>query len=153
MKRTGFFTKLLAVSGTVLAWLPILATLLTSTLVTARSGMFRMDYLMPAELFPAAILGGLLLLWAALRSGLLRAPVIWGLGGMIVLLVGSQGLAVVTGLANGTREPAGWAWIAVLALLGGYVLALILIAVTGVRLVSRLYTHNPNNGNIATTSA
>ena len=153
MKRSGFFSKLLAVSGTVLAWFPILATLLTSAGVTARSGMFRMDYLMPAELFPAAFLGGLLLLWAALRVGVLRAPVAWGLGGMIVLLVGSQAIAVVTGLASGETQPEGFVWIAVLALLAGYVLALILTAVTGARLVSLLYAHSPNNGNITPTSA
>ncbi len=33
-----------------------------------RERIFRFDYLMPAELFPATLVGGGLLIWAALRA-------------------------------------------------------------------------------------
>jgi len=61
---------------------------------------------MPAELFPAALVGGGSLLWAALRVRLCRRLIGWGLGVAIGLLVGGQVLAVVTGLASGETEPA-----------------------------------------------
>lgn len=59
--------KILALVGTGLAWLPIAATGLITIFGTIQSGRLRFDYLMPAELFPAALAGGLLLAWAALR--------------------------------------------------------------------------------------
>ena len=68
MDRKGALTRLLAVVGTVLVWIPILFTILTSVVGTVSSGMFRFDYLMPAELFPFAFVGALLLLWAAQRA-------------------------------------------------------------------------------------
>ena len=53
--------RLLALVGTIAVWLPIAATLAMSALGSTRAGTFRMDYLMPAELFPAVIVGGALL--------------------------------------------------------------------------------------------
>ena len=62
------FTQILAVAGTVLVWIPLLAPVFFSVMFLIRSGMFRMDYLMPAELFLVALIGGALLIWAALRA-------------------------------------------------------------------------------------
>ena len=67
-EKRGVFTKILAIAGTVLVWIPLLAPVLFSMIFSVKSGMFRMDYLMPAELFYFALLGGVLLLWAALRA-------------------------------------------------------------------------------------
>src|SRR5690606_16493707 len=52
MQRNDLLTRLAAVIGMLLAWFPIAATLIFSALGTLRSGMFRLDYLMPAEFFP-----------------------------------------------------------------------------------------------------
>ena len=68
MGKRDVFTKVLAVTGTLLAWFPILATVLFSAVRFVQSGMFRFDYLLPAGLFPAALSGGILLIWAALRA-------------------------------------------------------------------------------------
>jgi hypothetical protein len=68
MARKGLFTKILAITGTVFVWLPILAPVIFSVMFFTRSRMLRMDYLMPAELFPLVMAGGGLLLWAALRA-------------------------------------------------------------------------------------
>jgi peptidoglycan/LPS O-acetylase OafA/YrhL len=92
------------------------------------------DYLMPAELFPLALAGGCLLIWAALRARSRR-----GLGIAAGLLVVGQVLAVVTGLASGETEPAGWQWALVLASIAGYSLALVVVGVGGLLLLRDLF--------------
>jgi hypothetical protein len=68
MPPKSSLTKILAAAGTVLAWLPLVTPILFSALRFARSGRFLFDYLMPAELFLAALLGAGLLVWAASRA-------------------------------------------------------------------------------------
>ncbi len=141
MEKKGVFTKILGIVGTVLVWFPLLAPVLFAvvTFIRRRGRMFRFDYLMPAELFPAALVGGGLLIWAALRARSRQKLVGWGLGIAVGSLVGGQALAVVTGLASGEMEMAGWPWALVLASLAVYVLALIAIGVGGVLLLRDLF--------------
>ena len=132
-------TQILAVVGTILVWIPIAAPIVFLLFRLARGGRFGMDYLMPAELFPAAILGGLLLLWAALRAHSRQRLIGWGLAVAVGLLVGGQALAVASGLASGDVEPVGLPWILVLASIAGYTLAVIVIGVGGALLVRDLF--------------
>ncbi len=140
MEKKGGLTKTLAIAGTMLAWFPILMPVMFSAARFVTHRMFRFDYLMPAELFPAVLAGGGLLLWAAMRARLHQKLIGWGLGVAVGLLVGSQMLAVVTGLVSGRTEPAGLAWVLVLASLGLYVLAVIVIGVGGILLIRDLST-------------
>jgi len=139
MEKKGIFTKALAISGTVLAWIPILAPVLFAAASRIQAGMFRFDYLMPAELFPAALAGGCLLLWAALRARARRGLIGGSLAGAVVLPVVGQALASATGLASGRTEPTGWPWALVLASLALYVLALLVLGVGGVLLLRDLF--------------
>ena len=139
MEKKGVLTKILAIVGTVLVWFPILAPVLLSVAVIITERMFRFDYLMPAELFPATLVGGGLLIWAALRARSRRRLIGWGLGIAVGLLVGGQVLAVVTGLASGETEAAGWWWALVLASIVVYSLALVVIGVGGVLLLRDLF--------------
>ena len=139
MEKKGVLTKFLAIVGTVLVWFPILAPVLLSVAVIIKERMFRFDYLMPAELFPATLVGGGLLIWAALRARSRRRLIGWDLGIAVGLLVGGQVLAVVTGLASGETEPAGWWWALVLASIVVYSLALVVIGVGGVLLLRDLF--------------
>jgi hypothetical protein len=142
MSKTGVFTKVLAVAGTVLAWFPVLATILTGAGISIRTRQLRFDYLMPAELFPIVLVGTGLLLWAALRARSRRALIAWGLGLMVAFLVGGQAQAVVTGLASGETEPVGWPWALVLGSIAVYCLAVIEVGVAGVLLVRDLFQHD-----------
>ncbi len=139
MEKRNAVTKVLAVVGTILAWFPLLAPILLAAIMLGASGMWRFDYLMPAELFPAALAGSVLLLWAALRARAYVKLIVWGLGLAAVMLAGGQGLAVVTGLASGEIEPAGWPWLLVLASLGLYALGVLLVAIGGALLVRDLF--------------
>ncbi|HEX3046130.1 MAG TPA: hypothetical protein VHY08_15350, partial [Bacillota bacterium] len=80
MEKKDVFTKALAVAGTILVWLPILSTLVTSMAALIIDRVFRFDYLMPAEFFPVALVGAGLLLWAALWVHSRRALIGWGSG-------------------------------------------------------------------------
>ena len=122
MKTTNTLTKVLAISGTVLVWLTLLSPFILWLLFSAWRGSFSFryfDYLMPAELFLVVLVGGLLLVWAALRARRYRLLIGCSLGLAVLALVGGQGLAVLTGLASGEIGQDSWQWGLVLATLGG----------------------------------
>jgi hypothetical protein len=139
MKNKGIFTKILAITGTVLVWFPVLAPILLSVIFLITEGVFRFDYLMPAELFLSALMGGVLLFWAALRVRSHQKHIGWSLGLAAGLLVGMQELAVVTGLASGETEPGGLWWALVLAMLVLYSVALVSLGIGGVLLLRDLF--------------
>jgi hypothetical protein len=139
MEKKNILTKVLAITGTVLVWFPILTPIILSTIVFMVERIFRFDYLMPAELFPFALVGSGLLLWAALRAHSRTKLIGWGLGIAILMLFGGQGIAVLTGLASGEIEPIGWIWRLVLASLALYSLALILTGIGGTLLLRDLF--------------
>lgn len=139
MEKKNVLTKVLAITGTVLVWFPILAPIILTTIVFIVERIFRFDYLMPAELFPFALVGSGLLLWAAFRAHSRTKLVGWGLGIAILMLFGGQGIAVLTGLASGEIEPIGWIWWLVLASLAIYSLALIFIGTGGALLLRDLF--------------
>ena len=75
-----------------------------------RSGMFRMDYLMPAELFLVALIGGALLIWAAPRARKRRGFDRWGAPSPRRPFCRSwEARSLLSpGLATGEIEPVGW---------------------------------------------
>ena len=131
-------TKGLAIVGTVLVWLPVLAPFVFSLLGFFRRGFFNFDYLMPAEFFLVFLVGGGLLLWAALRARSHREVIGGGLGAAVIFLAASMVLASATGLASGAVEPGGWQFILVIGLIAAYSLAVVVTGVAGVRLVRDL---------------
>ena len=145
MKKNDVLTKILAIAGTVLVWFPILAPILLSMVVILTDHIFLFDYLMPAELFPVALAGGGLLIWAAVRARSRLRLIGWGLGIATSFLIGGQELSVVTGLASGETEPTGWWWMLVLASLAIFSMALVAVGVGGVLLLRDLFksSHSP----------
>lgn len=140
VEKKGTLTKFLAVVGTVLTWFPIFAMIVTAVPVTVRMRAFRMDYLMPAELFPVALIGGGLLIWAALRAHSRQKLIVWGLVIAVGVLFSGQLLAIVTGLASGAMEPTGWWWALLVASLVIYTLAVAEVGVGGILLIRDLST-------------
>jgi hypothetical protein len=139
MSKSDVLTKVLAITGTVLAAFPILAPIILTLVLFVGEHVFRFDYLMPAELFLSALIGGILLVWAALRAHSRVKHIVWSLGLAVAALALTQGTAVVTGLASGQAEPVGWRWILVLSFLVLFNLMLILLAVGGFFLIRDLY--------------
>ncbi len=135
MGKRDTLAKVLGAIGTVLVWLPIAAPLVFSLLLAGRSRQWRIDFLMPAELFLVALVGWALLLGAALRARLRVRPIAWVMGIAVGLLVGGQALASVSGLADGRIEPSGIWWVLVLATLAGYTLCLVGLGILGILLM------------------
>jgi hypothetical protein len=139
-QKPDVLTKVLAVGGALLSCFPILAPILLTAAFLIAEGAFRFDYLMPAELFPAALAGGLLLLWAAIRMRAQRRLIGWGLGLGAALLFGAQALAEISGLASGAEDVATLWRVAVFAALALYSAAIIAVAVGGFLLLKALFS-------------
>lgn len=143
MHKSGIFTKILAITGSILVSFPVLAPLIFGLLAFIVERRFHFDYLMPAELFFFALAGGVMLLWAALRAHARVKHIAWGLSLAVVLPVLGQVIAVLTGLASGATEPVGWKWALVVISLGLYCLMLIVLAIGGFLLMRDLF-HSQN---------
>jgi hypothetical protein len=139
MSNKGRLTKTLAMAGTTLAWLPVIAMVFITGAMLIRRGEFHVDYLIPAELFPVFLGGGLLLLWAAIRAKRYRMWIGVGLGAAVFFLVAGQGIAVATGLATGATRPGSWQSTVVLGAIILYDLAVIAVGVGGILLIKNLF--------------
>ncbi|MCK7481791.1 MAG: hypothetical protein M0C28_34910 [Candidatus Moduliflexus flocculans] len=144
MENKGTLTKVLAVAGTIFVWLPILAPILFSAILTrSERTCFLVDYLMPAELGLFAFGGGILLLVAAIRARSQVKLIGWGLGTALVMMAGVMVIPMVTGLADGSTPIGGWEWMLVLGILALYTAAVIAVGVGGVLLLRDLFKHGP----------
>jgi hypothetical protein len=138
MQRKNVFTNILAIAGTVLVWIPIIAPVFFSIEHFLRARRFMIDFLMPAELFPAVLLGGLLLLWAAFRARKQRRFIGWSLTATVILPFIGGGVGAITGLASGRTAEGGWESALVFAIIALYILAVIILGVGGILLVKDL---------------
>ena len=107
MKKGNILKKVLAVSGTVLVFLPLLSTVAIAVIHSLSVGRFQLDYLMPAELFFVVFIGALLLLWAALWARLYRPHIAIGFSCVVLLFFAMQAVAFISGLASGKTAPDG----------------------------------------------
>ncbi len=139
MQKRDLIARILAILGTVLVWLPLLAPLFFGLVRLAGTGRFQFDFLMPAELFPVLLVGSVLLIVAAVLSHAYRRLIVGSFILAVVLLVGGQGLAVVSGLASGEIEPQGIWWALVIVLFVLYICALIAVGTGGILLLRRLF--------------
>ena len=137
--KKNFLTKSLVIAGVILTWFPILATLITAVLASIIEQSFLFDFLMPAELGVFAILGSSLLLWGAIRLKSMIKPIAWSLALMIILLFGSQALAVASGLATGERPSSDAMFYVVTSMLMMYSLILVIPALLGTRLLREAF--------------
>jgi hypothetical protein len=123
-----------SVIGTILLWIPIALTIVTSIVGSIFAGKLLMDYLMPAELFFLVLAGWILLIIGSLLSGRWKIPVVVTGAATLVLLFGAQMIAVVSGLASGVIPADGMIWYLVLGMLILYDLLVIVLGILGIRL-------------------
>lgn len=139
MEKKNGLTKFMAIAGTVLVWLPLSAPVFLSLVSLFQQGRFLFDFLIPAELFPVGLLGGILLIWTTFRTNSWKKLTGWSFGASILLLAGSQGLALITGIASGKTEPAGLLFALVLIPLVLFILTQVIIGVGGILLIKDLF--------------
>jgi len=104
MEKKNVFTRSLAIIGTILAWLPVAAPFIFGFISLASDGIFRFDYLMPAEFAFLAFAGGILLLWAAVRTRSRAGIIAWGLGIAVIAM------AVLMLVGDVVLSNIGWQW-------------------------------------------
>ena len=141
MTDKNVFSKVLASGGTVLVLMPIFFMLLTAVVGSIARKQILCDYMMPAELSILVLVGCGALLWAALREHTFVKAIVWTTGIAFLLLLGCQGLAMVTGLANGevgVEDAPGWVAI-ITAMLIAYDVCVALLGYWGVRLSQRIF--------------
>ena len=131
MEKKNALSKILAIVGTLLAWIPVLAPVAFGFVSLGMDGIYRFDYLMPAELGILAFVGGALLLWAAIRAKSRQGTIAWGLG------IAAGSIAVL--MAFGDVEPGSLEWAIVVGLLIAYSLAIVVMGVGGVLLWRDLF--------------
>ncbi len=142
MTRKSSVSTVLAGLGTLLVWLPILLPLVLSLRFLIPSGRFRIDFLMPAELAPLYLLGALCLYVAARGAKTLSKSIAATSVAAIVFLIAAQGTAVLTGLASGEREAAGWPLYLCIAFLALYTITVILTGLLALRVNRSLGAKN-----------
>ena len=135
-----WLTRLLATAGTILLGLPIIAPIVFAFVSLVRGNGFLLDYLMPGELFIMVLVGAGLIIWAAIREKTMLKPILWVLGVSLVLFFGCQGLAQVTGLANGKLPASGPVFIIVMSMLILYDLGVVTLAVLGGMLIKKAFS-------------
>ena len=132
-------TRLVVVGlGVFLIFFPLAAPIILGGIYFVQNGRFMVDYLMPAELFPAGLVGALLLLLVAWGTKTKFRLILWIFLLGILLLVGSQAYAVVSGLASGEASFSGLNQAIVLVMLSFFVVCQFSLGVLGIQLFDEL---------------
>jgi hypothetical protein len=126
VEKKDVLSKILAIAGTVLVWFPILAPFVLGFVSLGMDGIYRFDFLMPAELGILVFAGGVLLIWGAFRTRVRQRIIAWGLG----LAVGS--IAILN--AFGDVVPGSLEWGIAVGLLITYSLAIVDMGIGGLLL-------------------
>jgi hypothetical protein len=136
--------KACSIVGAIMVWIPILAPIIFSILFLLRTSMFRFDYLMPAELFPIALLGGGILLGVSIwKKTRIKSIAYCYIASILSLFLG-QIFAVITGLAAGAIAPNNWQMVLVITSITCYVLLQILLGIEGILLTRDYYLNKQN---------
>jgi len=126
--------------GTILVLFPVVAPILFTLIRIIQTGFkhFNFDWLMPAELFPVALIGAIILIVISLIARSERAIIISGFALAAVVIVGVMAYTTLTGLASGETEPAEWMMGLLMGIMGIYSIAHIIMGVGGIMLVRSL---------------
>lgn len=133
-EKRAKLSRVLAIAGSVFVLLPVAAPFIFLVPSLGREGGPVFDFLLPGELFPLALVGGLLIFWASRREKLRVKLITLSFAGSLVALVGSQALAVALGLASGRTPAKGLPLIAVLVVYALYPLGLAALGAGGILL-------------------
>lgn len=138
MKKNSIFAKLFALIGTLLTAGSIVFMIATGIVGSIMRKQLLMDYLIPAELFPAVFSGVLLLLIVALITRTCVKSIAWGFGIAVVAFVATMLYTMFSGLAAGDIEPEGMAFVFALIGIIAYDLAVVELGIAGIVLCSKL---------------
>ena len=128
-----------AVIGTGFVWLPVILMLVTGIMGSFVANQFLMDYLLPAELFLMEVIGCILLISGSILANILKKTIIIISIVIVVVVPGSQFIAVMSGLASGAMGPNGWIFFLVLGLIFVYDILVVVTGILGIRLIYKIH--------------
>ncbi|MBU4556879.1 MAG: hypothetical protein KJ747_08420 [Actinobacteria bacterium] len=131
MKKRRERTRILALIGTVLVALPLLAPFVFGLLRVGSPRGFVLDYLMPFEVYPVTLVGVVLLLWATIRAHVRKGAATVAVTGMIGGLVLGSVAAEATGIAQSVERLEAWKYALTGAMFAVSVLAQIALVAVG----------------------
>jgi len=138
MEKNTLFTKILVIMGNILLWIPLILPVVFLIVSWVQRGKALFDFLMPAELFSAVLVGSMLLFWVSLRIKKRSAPVGFGAGFAVLMLIGAQGVASISQVPAGETNSAGGAKLLALTMIVLFDLALVFVGVNGIILLIKL---------------
>lgn len=138
MKKKVRLLRILVYIGAACIWLPLITPLIFSIIHLFMTGSLMIDYLMPAELLPMVLVGGVLFTYIAFRIRSHRLIISLSAAGTVLLFLAISVAASLTGLASGANEPEGWRLFLVMSLLAGYIIDVIVLGLGGISLIKHM---------------
>ncbi len=135
MKRNDALVRSLALVGTTLVALPLLAPIVLGLASMGRFGSLRIDYLMPFEAYPVTLVGVLLVVAASLWARSRRAATAITVGVMFGGIVLGSVAAQLTGIADSVETLDTWRYVLTGGLAGISLLAQCALVVLGILMV------------------
>lgn len=139
MEKKGVLTRILTITGSFLVFFPLIAAVATSRFF---DGIYRIDYLIPFELFPIFLIGALLLVWAAFRTHEFRRLIGWSLIAIFAIIAAGALYTQLSGLASGETEPTKTIEAIGLVVVIVFCLLEVGIGVSGILLIRKAFAKN-----------
>lgn len=138
MKNKILISKILAITGTILVWIPIIAPVLLTIIFLITEGRLAFDFLMPMELFFLVIIGALLLIISSIIMKFKWKIIGISLGTTITVFILVQFIAEITGIASGETEMTTLLYFIMITFVIIYIISLIILGISGISLVKKL---------------
>ncbi len=100
--------EVLTLLGSIMVWATLIIPVVLSVIVLMQRGVFLFDFLMPIEMSFVFFIGTFLLSWISRKKGPYFKLLLLRITMAAAALLDTQGLAVITGLASGEIDAAGW---------------------------------------------
>lgn len=137
---TRLLGRILVVAGTVFAATPLVVPMLLAAARSPATGVLQLDWLLPGELFPLVVIGGVALAVGAFVIGRRQVLATIVAGATVLAFAGTDVAARATGVAFGVFPATGWRLAVIVTALGVYLAAVVLLVVVGVVLARDAFT-------------
>lgn len=138
MQNKTYWVRVMIAAGIMIVLSPLLIMVLASAIHLFRSGFLVFDYLLPAELFPLVLIGGLLLLAVSLSQKMEQRLVGLGLAIPVLSLMLLIGYARLSGMDSSPDGPGTVQRVMIGLLMATYIAGLIVLAWGGIKMNRRI---------------
>ena len=137
MKNKSLISKIIAITGTILVWIPIIAPVLLTIIFLIIKGRLAFDFLMPMELIFLVIIGAILLIISSIIMKFKWKIIGISLGTIISIFILGQFIAEITGIASGETEMTSTLYFIMITFVIIYIISLIILGISGIKLVKK----------------